>query len=217
MKTIYTECLDQLVIVGGRHLRYLIGTFLDHYLAGRYHQGLDGQLIRPPTLAGDNKGSTRTIQCCSRLGGQLNLYYRGEGRDQSRRVSGPYARGGFLHDGLHEIDFVSDVVQSSVDRANEAAVCALVGAQYGAAASALLRSPPLPAFELRGILNDFGAFLFRNEPFADEVATDQNHTRDVLAVVFPSLVASGRARAGAELGDGATLGVDELVRGRVET
>ena len=50
VRTIRSECLDQFVIVGERHLRYLVGDFIDRYLAGRFHQGLGGQLIRPPTL-----------------------------------------------------------------------------------------------------------------------------------------------------------------------
>jgi putative transposase len=76
VKTIRTECLDQFVIFGERHLRYLSGTFLDHSLTGRYHQGLGGQLIRPPILSGNDNGSTGAIHCRSRLGGLLNFYYR---------------------------------------------------------------------------------------------------------------------------------------------
>ena len=47
VKTIRTECLDEFVIFGERHLRHLVGTFVDHYLTGRYHQGLGGRLIKP--------------------------------------------------------------------------------------------------------------------------------------------------------------------------
>jgi transposase len=76
VRTIRVECLDQFVIFGERHLRYLVGSFVDHYLTGRYHQGLGGQLIRPPTPASNDNGSTGAIQCRSRLGGLLNYYYR---------------------------------------------------------------------------------------------------------------------------------------------
>jgi hypothetical protein len=35
-----------------------------------------GQLIRPPTLSGNDNGSTGALHCRSRLGGLLNFYYR---------------------------------------------------------------------------------------------------------------------------------------------
>jgi hypothetical protein len=76
VKTMRTECLDQFVIFGERHLRYLVGTFVDHYLTGRYHQGLSGQLIRPPLLAGNDNTELGPIRCQSQLGGLLNFYYR---------------------------------------------------------------------------------------------------------------------------------------------
>jgi hypothetical protein len=76
VRTIRTECLDQFVVFGERHLRHLVGTFVDHYLTGRYHQGLRGQLIRPPTLASNDNGSAGAIQCRSKLGGLLNFYWR---------------------------------------------------------------------------------------------------------------------------------------------
>jgi len=76
VKTIRTECLDQFVIFGERYLRYLVGTFVDHYLTGRYHQGIGGQLIRPPVSAGNDNGTAGAIECRSRLGGLLNFYYR---------------------------------------------------------------------------------------------------------------------------------------------
>ena len=78
MKTIGTECLDQFVIFGGRHLWHLVTTFIDHCLTARYHQGLGGQLIRAPTLASNDNANTGTMQCCSRFCGLLNYYYREE-------------------------------------------------------------------------------------------------------------------------------------------
>jgi hypothetical protein len=64
------------VIFGERHLRYLVGTFVDHYLTERFHQGLGGQLIRPQALARNDNGAAGTIRCQSRLGGLLNFYHR---------------------------------------------------------------------------------------------------------------------------------------------
>ena len=76
VRTIRTECLDQFVIFGERHLRYLVKQFVEHYLAERYHQGLGGQLVTPrPTPSNDNTTSG-AIRCRSRLGGLLNYYHR---------------------------------------------------------------------------------------------------------------------------------------------
>jgi hypothetical protein len=56
--------------------RYLVGTFVHHYLTERFHQGLGGQLIRPLASATNDDGTAGAIQCRSRLGGLLNFYHR---------------------------------------------------------------------------------------------------------------------------------------------
>jgi hypothetical protein len=76
VKTTRTECLDQFVIFGERHLRHLLQEFCAHYHGERFHQGLGGRLIRPPELASNDNGTASAIQCRSRLGGLLNFYYR---------------------------------------------------------------------------------------------------------------------------------------------
>jgi putative transposase len=78
VKTIRTECLDQFVIFGERHLRYLVKHFIDYYLTERFHQGLDGQLVRPPPAPANTNAApdTGSIRCRSRLGGLLNYYHR---------------------------------------------------------------------------------------------------------------------------------------------
>ena len=40
MRTIRSECLDEFVIFGERHLRYVVQEFVEHYQAERHHQGL---------------------------------------------------------------------------------------------------------------------------------------------------------------------------------
>jgi putative transposase len=47
VKTIKTECLDQFLILGERHLRHLLREFVVHYHTERYHQGLGGRIIMP--------------------------------------------------------------------------------------------------------------------------------------------------------------------------
>jgi len=76
VRTIRTECLDQSVIFGGRHLRYLVNHFMDHYLTGRHHQGIGGRIIVPTASAETDNAALGAIQCRSRLGGLLNHYYR---------------------------------------------------------------------------------------------------------------------------------------------
>ncbi|MBN1605424.1 MAG: hypothetical protein JW940_02265 [Polyangiaceae bacterium] len=73
VRTIRSECLDQFVIFGERHLRYLVRQSLERCLTERFHQGLGGQLImRTGDCANDN-GATCTITRRSRLGGLLNF------------------------------------------------------------------------------------------------------------------------------------------------
>jgi putative transposase len=76
VKTIRTECLDQFVIFGERHLRYLVNQFVDHYLIERYHQGIGSRIIQPKTLPSNDNAMREPIECRSRLGGLLNFYHR---------------------------------------------------------------------------------------------------------------------------------------------
>jgi len=76
VRTIRTECLDEFVIFGERHLRYLIKHFMDHYLTGRCHQGIGGRIIVPRASAENHNSAFGAIRCRSRLGGLLNHYYR---------------------------------------------------------------------------------------------------------------------------------------------
>jgi len=49
---------------------------MEHYIAERYHQGIDGQLIRTKALASNDNSTPSAIECRSRLGGLLNYYHR---------------------------------------------------------------------------------------------------------------------------------------------
>ena len=75
VKTIKYECLNNLVILGERHLRFLIKEFVEHYMAERFHQGIGGQLIRNANPTNDN-GTEGKVARRPRLGGLLNYYYR---------------------------------------------------------------------------------------------------------------------------------------------
>jgi hypothetical protein len=60
VRTVRTECLNQFVIFGERHLRYLLREFILHYLGERFHQGLDGKLIVPATPSANDNSVTAT-------------------------------------------------------------------------------------------------------------------------------------------------------------
>lgn len=75
------ECLDQFVIVGERHLRYLVREFVEHYNTERPHQSR-GNVPLPEAERADAgepailSFPTGTVQCRERLGGVLKHYYR---------------------------------------------------------------------------------------------------------------------------------------------
>ena len=75
VKSIKFEWLNHFVFFGERHLRVCVEEYMAHYLDERYHQALDGQLIRPGGAANDTPGDG-PIRCKQRLGGMLNYYYR---------------------------------------------------------------------------------------------------------------------------------------------
>ena len=75
IRTVREECLDHFVIVGERHLRHLLREFVVHYHGERYHQGLDGRIIRPVVGAANDNGAGK-IARRARLGGLLNYYHR---------------------------------------------------------------------------------------------------------------------------------------------
>ena len=75
VRTAREECLDNFVVMGERHLRHLLREFVAHYHGERYHQGLDGRIIRPSAAAANDNSRGRVARR-ARLGGLLNYYYR---------------------------------------------------------------------------------------------------------------------------------------------
>ncbi|HEU4735372.1 MAG TPA: integrase core domain-containing protein [Kofleriaceae bacterium] len=75
--SIKSECLDKLVPLGERHLRFAISEFVAHYHLERNHQGLDNRLIAAAaTPANENADPAGPIARRERLGGLLSHYYR---------------------------------------------------------------------------------------------------------------------------------------------
>ncbi len=69
--SIKSECLDRMVMLGERHLRRAIASYVEHYHVERCHQGIGNRLIE-----GVPKLSTGVVLRHERLGGILSHYYR---------------------------------------------------------------------------------------------------------------------------------------------
>jgi putative transposase len=72
VRSIKSECLDKLVLLGENHLRTVVREYVAHYHTERNHQGLDGRLIEPPA----NDSGAGPIDCRERIGGLLRFYHR---------------------------------------------------------------------------------------------------------------------------------------------
>lgn len=73
VRSIKSECLDQMIFVGVSSLRYAVSHYLAHYDGERNHQGIGNQLLVPVIPIGYAKGH---VNRRARLGGTLNFYYR---------------------------------------------------------------------------------------------------------------------------------------------
>ncbi|MBN1346708.1 MAG: transposase [Phycisphaerae bacterium] len=73
VRTIKRECLHKMILFGEKHVRFVIGQYVEHYNEERPHKGLDyGRPIEPeepPPERGE-------VACHERLGGLLKSYYR---------------------------------------------------------------------------------------------------------------------------------------------
>jgi putative transposase len=78
VKTVKSECLNQFLIFGEAHLRYLLGEFVDGWYNGtRPHQGLGNVPLAegyvPP--AAQTSARAKEVACERRLGGLLKHYH----------------------------------------------------------------------------------------------------------------------------------------------
>jgi putative transposase len=71
--SIRSECLDQIIPLGERHLRKAVREYTEHYHAERNHQGRGNELIETPCEEPNMDG---TVECQERLGGVLKYYRR---------------------------------------------------------------------------------------------------------------------------------------------
>ena len=71
VKSIKFECLNELILLGRRHLEVSIEKYTSYYNRFRNHQGFDNELVMPREFSKDGP-----IECQSELRGMLNFYYR---------------------------------------------------------------------------------------------------------------------------------------------
>jgi putative transposase len=71
VRSIRTECLDQMIFVGRASLERALGEYVAHYHGERSHQGLGNEIPGRPPVQRD-----RPIQVAERLGGLLKYYHR---------------------------------------------------------------------------------------------------------------------------------------------
>ncbi|MHC4925177.1 MAG: integrase core domain-containing protein [Planctomycetota bacterium] len=69
--SIKSECLNRMVILGERHLRRALASYVEHYHTERYHQGIGH---RP--IAGVPKVASGPVARRERLGGLLSHCWR---------------------------------------------------------------------------------------------------------------------------------------------
>lgn len=72
VRSIKSECLDHLILVGERSLRRAVDEFCAHYHEERNHQGLENKLIE----ADFGVSESGELKCRERLGGLLRYYHR---------------------------------------------------------------------------------------------------------------------------------------------
>lgn len=76
VRSIKSECLRRVILLGERHLRTLVAEYIEHYHLERNHQGLDNLLLDRMHQGAANSNSSAPIRCRERLGGTLRYYYR---------------------------------------------------------------------------------------------------------------------------------------------
>jgi putative transposase len=73
VRTVRTECLDWLLILGGRHLERVLGIYVQHYNSERPHRALG---LQPPEARPLRSPADGDVQRRDRLGGLVHEYYR---------------------------------------------------------------------------------------------------------------------------------------------
>lgn len=73
VRSIKSECLDRMIFFGGRHLRFVVAEYAEHYHAERNHQGIGNALIEGRL---EHTEDTSPVVSRVRVGGMLKYYHR---------------------------------------------------------------------------------------------------------------------------------------------
>jgi putative transposase len=76
IQSIQIECLNHFVVLGERHLNYLVSTYVGFYLCHRPHQGRDNLPLEPFPRPSEEVPQRQGIHSQSWLGGLLKSYSR---------------------------------------------------------------------------------------------------------------------------------------------
>ena len=74
VRTIKRECLHKMILFGERHVRHVVGEYIEHYNLERPHKGLDYR--RPVEPEEGPVCRDGPVHCRERLGGLLKTYFR---------------------------------------------------------------------------------------------------------------------------------------------
>jgi putative transposase len=74
VRTVRTDCLDWLLILGRRHLEHVLHIYIRHYNRERPHRGL--ALLTPDSTNAHPRPSRGEIKRRGRLGGLIHEYHR---------------------------------------------------------------------------------------------------------------------------------------------
>ena len=73
VRSVKSECLDQMILFGEKSLKHILDEFVAHYHAERPHQGIENVIPFPCAEAARKSGRIKKRE---RLGGLLNFYHR---------------------------------------------------------------------------------------------------------------------------------------------
>lgn len=77
IQSIKLECLDHFIVLGAKHLDYLVTQYLEYFHAERPHQGLENKLIlQTKPLPDEQAPELEQVVCHERLGGLLKHFER---------------------------------------------------------------------------------------------------------------------------------------------
>jgi transposase InsO family protein len=89
LRSVRRECLDHLLLLGGAHLRRVLGEYVAYFNAARPHQGLGQRVPAPGVAPGPARHDADDIVAVPILGGLHHAYQRAAlGRPHALEIAG---------------------------------------------------------------------------------------------------------------------------------